>query len=69
MKHTAFLLVLACLLPVAGAFAQDVRDYTNEFPFLNCDFSHGIAYDGEKGVFLLTGKYWPRMFEVVFRRP
>ena len=28
---------------------------------------NGIAYDAEKGVFLLTGKLWPRMFEVVFR--
>ncbi len=31
------------------------------------DVLNGIAYDAEKGVFLLTGKYWPRMFEVVFR--
>jgi glutaminyl-peptide cyclotransferase len=28
---------------------------------------NGLAYDEEKGLFLLTGKYWPKMFEVVFR--
>ena len=31
------------------------------------DVLNGIAYDEEKGLFLLTGKYWPKMFEVVFR--
>jgi glutaminyl-peptide cyclotransferase len=29
---------------------------------------NGIAYDSERGVFLLTGKQWPRLFEVVFGR-
>ncbi|MFQ5350065.1 MAG: glutaminyl-peptide cyclotransferase [Thermoanaerobaculia bacterium] len=33
------------------------------------DVLNGIAYDDEAGVFLLTGKYWPKMFEVVFRAP
>jgi glutaminyl-peptide cyclotransferase len=27
---------------------------------------NGIAYRGETGTFLLTGKKWPRLFEVVF---
>ena len=31
------------------------------------DVLNGIAYDEETGVFLLTGKYWPKLFEVVFR--
>ena len=31
------------------------------------DVLNGIAYDAEAGVFLLTGKYWPKMFEVTFR--
>ncbi len=33
------------------------------------DVLNGIAYDAEERVFLLTGKYWPKMFEVIFRRP
>lgn len=33
------------------------------------DVLNGIAYDAEAGVFLLTGKNWPKMFEVTFRRP
>ncbi len=31
------------------------------------DVLNGIAYDPEAKVFLLTGKNWPKMFEVVFR--
>ncbi len=30
------------------------------------DVLNGIAYVPERDVFLLTGKYWPRVFEVVF---
>jgi len=38
------------------------------------DVLNGIAYrppaaPGEDGVFLVTGKYWPRLFEVVFEPP
>ena len=33
------------------------------------DVLNGIAYDAEEGVFLLTGKNWPKIFEVVFTRP
>jgi glutaminyl-peptide cyclotransferase len=33
---------------------------------LNTDVLNGIAYDPSKEVFYLTGKYWPRLFEVVF---
>ena len=33
------------------------------------DVLNGIAYDAEAGVFLLTGKYWPKMFEVRFEKP
>ncbi len=31
------------------------------------DVLNGIAYNPERGTFLLTGKNWPRLFEVVFR--
>jgi glutamine cyclotransferase len=27
---------------------------------------NGIAYDPETDTFLITGKYWPKMFEVKF---
>ncbi|WP_412075590.1 glutaminyl-peptide cyclotransferase [Streptomyces xanthophaeus] len=30
---------------------------------------NGIAYRPETGTFLLTGKYWPKIFEVTFARP
>ncbi len=33
------------------------------------DVLNGIAYDADTGLFLLTGKYWPKMFEVVFKLP
>lgn len=33
------------------------------------DVLNGIAYDEETGLFLLTGKLWPKMFEVSFRSP
>jgi glutaminyl-peptide cyclotransferase len=33
---------------------------------LRADVLNGIAYDPEKGTFLITGKYWPKIFEVVF---
>ena len=32
------------------------------------DVLNGIAWDAEAGTFLLTGKLWPRLFEVFFRR-
>ena len=33
------------------------------------DVLNGIAYDPDTATFLLTGKLWPKMFEVRFRRP
>ena len=33
---------------------------------LGADVLNGIAYDAEKDVFLITGKLWPRLFEVRF---
>jgi glutamine cyclotransferase len=30
---------------------------------------NGIAYDEDNGVFLITGKYWPKLFEVQFVTP
>jgi len=32
----------------------------------NTEVLNGIAYRTEKGTFLLTGKYWPKLFEVEF---
>jgi glutaminyl-peptide cyclotransferase len=31
------------------------------------DVLNGIAYAAERGTFLLTGKYWPKVFEVKFQ--
>jgi glutamine cyclotransferase len=33
------------------------------------DVLNGIAYVPERRTFLLTGKLWPRVFEVEFVRP
>jgi glutaminyl-peptide cyclotransferase len=33
---------------------------------LGTDVLNGIAYRPETGTFFLTGKYWPKLFEVVF---
>lgn len=35
----------------------------------HADVLNGIAYDPEKKTFFITGKLWPKMFEVVFVRP
>jgi len=35
-------------------------------PLINDAVLNGIAYDPESGLFLLTGKLWPRMFAVRF---
>ena len=32
----------------------------------NIDVLNGIAYNPDKDVFYVTGKYWPKLFEVVF---
>ncbi len=34
-----------------------------------CDVLNGIAWDAERGLFLLTGKYWPKLFAVAIRTP
>ena len=33
------------------------------------DVLNGIAWDSERGLFLLTGKYWPKLFAVAIRSP
>ncbi len=33
------------------------------------DVLNGIAWDPESGLFLLTGKYWPKLFAVAIRTP
>lgn len=33
------------------------------------DVLNGIAWDAERGLFLLTGKYWPKLFAVAIRPP
>jgi glutamine cyclotransferase len=35
----------------------------------HADVLNGIAYDPQKKTFYITGKLWPKMFEVVFVRP
>ena len=35
----------------------------------HADVLNGIAYDAAKRTFLITGKLWPKLFEVVFVRP
>jgi glutaminyl-peptide cyclotransferase len=32
----------------------------------SADVLNGIAYDQANGTFLITGKFWPKLFEVVF---
>ena len=56
----------------------EVRVVPNKFPALQIegdlnrraeglfDVMNGIAYRHDRGTFLLTGKYWPLLFEVVF---
>ena len=53
MLHLVF---YARIASETGAF--DVADVLN-----------GICYDPEKRTFLLTGKFWPKMFEVQFVPP
>ena len=36
---------------------------------MRADVLNGIAYDPEAGTFLITGKLWPRLFEVKFVPP
>jgi len=35
----------------------------------HADVLNGIAWDAERGHFLLTGKYWPKLFAVAIRNP
>lgn len=41
-----------------------VKMYTN--PGEKIDYLNGIAYDAEQNRFFITGKLWPRLFEVEF---
>jgi glutamine cyclotransferase len=50
---------VAALIDAAGLLSPAERE--------RADVLNGIAYDAEEGVFLVTGKLWPKMFEVVFR--
>lgn len=45
-------------IDASGLFAADERPRSPD------DVLNGIAYDPEKGTFLITGKRWPRLFEV-----
>ncbi len=44
------------LLPADAPVPADVRQYLN-----------GIAYDADNDTFLITGKYWPSVFEVTWK--
>ncbi len=52
---------VTAVIDASGLLSQTERQ--------QADVLNGIAWDAEAGVFLLTGKLWPKMFEVVFRRP
>lgn len=49
------------LIDVEGLLSKEER--------LKVDVLNGICYDPEKRTFLLTGKFWPKMFEVQFVLP
>ena len=57
MKLFRLLIHLAFILPVS---------YTHLYtkPEDNVDYMNGIAYDQENNRIFVTGKYWPRLFEV-----
>lgn len=44
----------------------DARGLLSPEETAGTDVLNGIAYRPETGTFLLTGKYWPRLFEVTF---
>jgi glutamine cyclotransferase len=62
---------IARIEPVSGRVAAviDAAGLLTPAERRAADVLNGIAYDADAGVFLLTGKLWPRMFEVVFRPP
>ena len=47
------------LIDCAGLLLPEERGHA--------DVLNGIAYDAKSGHFLITGKYWPKLFEVTFR--
>lgn len=44
----------------------DASDLLSPRERLQADVLNGIAYDPERKIFSLTGKYWPKLFEVTF---
>ncbi len=46
--------------------ARNLRDYKEEGETYTTQYLNGIAYLPESDTFLITGKKWPRMFEVRF---
>lgn len=52
---------------IAGIIdASNLREYQQEGEDYNPRYLNGIAYLPDSDTFLITGKYWPRMFEVRF---
>ncbi len=49
---------VAAVIDASGLLAEDER--------AGVDVLNGIAFDPTREVFYLTGKYWPRLFEVTF---
>lgn len=46
--------------------AASLRAQLSDDERAQADVLNGIAYDPDKRTFLLTGKWWPKLFEVVF---
>lgn len=44
----------------------NLYDLLNDLDFKQIDVLNGIAYHEDQDAFYLTGKYWPRMFKVLF---
>jgi len=57
--------------PVAGRVTAviDAGGLLDAAEQAHADVLNGIAYDREKKTFFITGKLWPKMFEVVFVKP
>jgi glutamine cyclotransferase len=52
---------VTAVIDASGLMTPEERAQTGSDGVLN-----GIAYDPTNGVFLITGKLWPRLFEVKF---
>jgi len=60
--------LIARIDPASGRVAAlvDASNLLSAAEKEGAEVLNGIAYDAEREVFFLTGKYWPRLFEVTF---